>query len=357
MLLWMLACAGPGTGSGAGEAAAETGVAPAGRLLLRDGRLPGSTDPVDVLIEEGLIVAIGPALSGAGAVVEDLGGRTLAPAFIDSHVHLAYLPMAEEMARGGVAAAVDLAAPIEFFAQDTAGLKVIAAGPMITAPGGYPTTSWGRNGYGLECADTAAAVVAADQLLDAGAGVLKVPLTGSALLSDEAIAAVAERAHLRGVKLAVHALGDAVAAQAARLGADVLAHTPTETLSASTLSAWSGRVVVSTLHAFGDSEGARANLGALRGAGAVVLYGTDFGNSRTPGIQAEELEALLGAGLSPAELLAAGTSTPAAFWGLSHLGSLEPGKAASLLVLDADPLADPLTLAAPSAVYLDGVRR
>ena len=50
------------------------------------------------------------------------------------------------------------------------------------------------------------------------------------------------------------------------------------------------------------------------------------------------------------------TSAPAAFWGLDMLGSLTTGKAASLLVLPADPLVDPTVMAEPTAVYLDGVR-
>jgi imidazolonepropionase-like amidohydrolase len=115
--------------------------------------------------------------------------------------------------------------------------------------------------------------------------------------------------------------------------------------------------VVPTLAAFGGGADTLANLTALHDAGAAVLYGTDFGNTRTPGIQAAELRAMRDAGLSSAEILAAGTSTPAAQWGFDGLGEIAVGARASLLVLEADPLADPLTLADPVQVWVDGVRR
>lgn len=308
----------------------------------------------DVEVADGRIVSVGVAPEGVTAI--DVSGMWLAPAAIDSHVHLAYLPQGVEMAQGGVAAVVDLAAPASWLATDHAPLRVLAAGPMITAVGGYPTEGWGRGGYGLEVADAAEATAAVDTLYGLGARVIKLPIASGPALTADALAAVVARAHALGLPVVSHALGDAEAAAAAEAGVDVLAHTPVEPLSAASLPAWSGRAVISTLGAFGGSDDAVANLAALAAAGATVLYGTDFGNSRTTGIDARELALLLEAGLTPAEVLAATTSTPAAFWGLTDLGALTTGKAASLLVLPADPLVDVTVLATPSAVYLDGVR-
>ena len=58
----------------------------------------------------------------------------------------------------------------------------------------------------------------------------------------------------------------------------------------------------------------------------------------------------------PAEILAAGTSAPAGRWaGLGGLGAVAVGKDASVMLLAADPLVDPLTLASPTLVVIRGV--
>jgi imidazolonepropionase-like amidohydrolase len=155
----------------------------------------------------------------------------------------------------------------------------------------------------------------------------------------------------------VHALSDPDAARAAAAGADLLAHTPVQPLADTTIAAWSTRTVITTVGAFGGTAVTVDNLRRLRAAGASILYGTDLGNTQTAGIDPNELELLQQAGLDGAAILAAGTRSPAAYWGLGDLGDLAPGKAASLLVLDADPVLDPLTLARPVQVYLDGALR
>ncbi len=297
---------------------------------------------VDVEVADGRIVAVGKSSAAAERI--DVSGRFLAPAFVDSHVHLAYLPEATAMADGGVAAAVDLAAPIAFLAHLPDRPRVLAAGPMITAVGGYPTESWGRDGYGLECKDADAVRAAVRQVAKAGAKLIKVPVTSDPGLDDASLLAAVEEAHGLGLKVAAHALSDDEAARAARAGVDVLAHTPVAPLSKETVALWSRRTVISTLRAFGGSKTAVANLRALHDAGARVLYGTDFGNTTVPGIDGEELELLRAAGLDGAAILAAGTSAPAAFWGLDGFGRIAVGDEAHILVLDADPTLDPSTL-------------
>lgn len=67
-------------------------------VLLRNARLvDGSGGPaksgVDVLVTGGRIEAVGPGLAVPdGARVVDLGGRTLLPGFIDTHVHMTFMP-------------------------------------------------------------------------------------------------------------------------------------------------------------------------------------------------------------------------------------------------------------------------
>ncbi len=86
-----------------------------------------------------------------------------------------------------------------------------------------------------------------------------------------------------------------------------------------------------------------ANLRAVHAAGIPVVVGTDAGNPLTlhgPSIF-REMEAMQEAGLTPAEVLLAATRNGARLLGLEAVtGTLEAGKAADLVVLGADPLAD-----------------
>ena len=309
---------------------------------------------VDLRIEDGALTAVGE-VDPAGATVLDHTGKFVVPAFVDSHVHLAYLAEAPKMADGGIAAYVDWASPVEWLDAPPSDLQRVASGPMITAVGGYPTTSWGRDGYGAECAGAASCIAAVDAHLARGAAIVKLPITSGPQLEEAVLTAVIAHAHDKGVKVGTHAMSDTEVALAGRLGIDVLVHTPTSALSDETVALWTGRTVISTVDAFGGSATAIENLRKLRTAGATVVYGTDFGNSRTAGIQEREIEALVSAGLDGEAILAAGTTVPAGLFGF-ELG-IEPGKPASLLVLDADPTRTPTTLANPHQVWIRGVKR
>ena len=329
------------------QAPAPAGVPKSGSLLLRGGVAVGQ-GVADVEIDGGRIIAVGRLEPKPDTGVLDVKGKWLAPQVIDSHVHLAYFPVGEELSSHGVAAVVDLAAPVEFLAGDHGELAVVASGPMITAPGGYPLASWGADGYGIPCATAAEAAGAVEDLKARGARLIKIPLGVGPELSPEALRAAIERAHALGMKVAVHALSDDAARRAAEAGADVLAHTPVEPLSPVTVQLWKDRAVISTLSAFGGSASVE-NLAALHAAGAKVVYGTDLGNTRDTGISERELQLLGSAGLDARAAFASATSEPADLWGLSELGAIAPGKSARLLVLDEDPLLDPTALARPSS--------
>lgn len=304
--------------------------------------------PVRIEIAGDRIASIAPA--------GDAATTWLWPGIVDSHVHLAYWPVADELAASGIAAVVDLAAP-ERTLGATAQLHVLAAGPMLTRTNGYPLTSWGSDGYGTSCADAACVTKTIDRLALAKAGVVKIALDRDGLDPALLPAAVAA-AHAKGHKVCVHALSDASVRLAAEAGADVLAHTPVEPLSPETIAAWArvpGRAVISTLAAFGGDPAAVANLRALRAAGVTVLYGTDLGNLRDAGPSRSELALLAEAGLSDADITAAMTTVPAAYWGLP-IGTLATGAEATFVVLDRDPRTDARALLAPRAAWLRGRR-
>ncbi len=82
----------------------------------------------------------------------------------------------------------------------------------------------------------------------------------------------------------------------------------------------------------------------LRAAGHPLLLGSDCpgnpGHANQPGLTTyHEMLALAAAGLTPAEVMAAGTVNNARRFGLDHdHGTVEPGKVANLLLLREDPL-------------------
>jgi len=233
---------------------------------------------------------------------------------IDSHVHLDYEPVADQLAAAGIVAVVDLGGPVDIFSRHYP-ITVIASGPMITSPGGYPTDAWAPPSYGIGCSDAACARDAVTLLKAACARVIKLPFAQDGV--DPAVgAAAAAAAHAAGLPVACHALTDHDAAAAAAAGCDILAHTPVEPLTDATIAAWRGKTVITTLAAFGGGDAAVDNLRRLRAAGLRVLYGTDLGNDRTAGIDPEELRLMAKAGMSDEEIRAAMTTVPKAFWKL-----------------------------------------
>ena len=239
---------------------------------------------------------------------------------------------------------------------------------MVTAKRGYPTRSWGADGYGLETNGVQSVRAAVDFLVASGARVIKMPVgdtTGGgaipgmeenkSTLSDEELKAIVEQAHSHGLRVAAHAITDSAALRAAKAGADILAHTPTVALADTTVKAWSDRALISTLAVFSTAPAAVDNLRRLREAGTTILYGTDLGYSEIPAINYEELEQLRKAGLDNDAILDSATKIPAEYWGFEGFGAVIVGAPANLLVLDADPREDLSTLTRPVKIYSDGV--
>jgi hypothetical protein len=85
-------------------------------------------------------------------------------------------------------------------------------------------------------------------------------------------------------------------------------------------------------------------VGDMHRAGVEFLAGTDtsLNNPVIPGAGLHlELALLVESGFTPLEALETATRNPARYFGvLNQMGTIEPGKAADLVVLDADPLAD-----------------
>jgi imidazolonepropionase-like amidohydrolase len=273
----------------------------------------------------------------------------LMPGAADRHVHIG-LADPGAVLLGGVTAVRDLAWPPEviFPLADASELSTFngplirAAGPMITAPGGYPTADrWAPPGTGLEIRGAEEAATAVEVLADRGAAAIKVSLNAEAgpTLTDAELAATVQAAGERGLPVTAHVQGVGQAERALGAGVSEFAHCPwSERLSESVLEAAAKAVrVVSTLDiwSFGnvtpELRTAADNMARFRAAGGTVVYGTDLGNGAIPpGIDVREVLLLRETvGMTADEILEALVAGP-----------LESGGPADLIAPARDPRED-----------------
>ncbi len=250
---------------------------------------------------------------------------TVLSGFLDAHVHLALIDPTV-LAAAGIARVLDLGGwtPDE---ADGSFPETVWAGQFLTAPGGYPSRQpWAPVGSACEVATATDAAAAVDKQLAAGASVIKVTLNSDAgpVLPSDVLAAIVARAHERDVPVVAHAQGVGQAMRAFVCGVDALAHTPfSERLVDELVDAMAGRMTwISTLdiHGWGEHNDdfvrASDNLRRFHAHGGRVLYGTDLGNGPLPvGLNRREIEALVGVGLSPDEIISTLTA--------EHLGEFQ----------------------------------
>ena len=355
--------------------ASPTATAIVGATALVGNDLAVMTDAT-VIVTDGLIRAIGGRAdieAPEGTEVVDARGATLIPGFIDAHVHIGFVePRA--VVTGGVTTVRDLGWPPARIAplvsasraDDFDGPTILAAGPMLTAPGGYPTrAAWAPPGTGFEVAGPEAAAGAVADVADVGAVVVKVALNPPVgpVLDAATLTAIVDAAHARGLKVTGHVYGLDELDKALDAGMDELAHMmmSDERIPAPMLTRMvdAGMVVVPTLSIFSGRglDTAIANLNAFREAGGKVLYGTDLGNEGPrPGIDPSEVRAMAHAGMSGLDIIRAATVDAAAWLGLGSTGTITAGRDADLVLVDGDPAASPEVLTNIVAVWRRGTR-
>lgn len=343
-----------------------------------------------VAVSGGRIVAVGPvdALPAEGRL--PLPGATLLPGFIDLHGHLAAQDVSfSTVLRHGITSVRDLGGPPKPVSGGDGSLRHLSAGPIITAPGGYPIPVFGQgksgggHGHGaaalaVEVADAAQARRVVDHIVEAGASVIKIALEpgGSAgapwsmheagtpppwpLPSAEVVKTVVAQAHARGRIVSAHLSGVAGVRLALDAGVDEWAHMPCDALPEALIArAVEARVrIVGTLDTLSHCGGAFANAQRFVEKGGTLLYGTDMAHTELPwGIDSRELELMMHVGhgqLSAEKVLSAATALAGEQAGLAPLGQLAPGAPADMIAVRGNPLHRLKVLEYPGLVISGG---
>ena len=359
-----------------------------------------------VVVRDGRIVAAGPAASvavPAGATRVALGGKTIIPGIINAHGHVnapadlatyAAYGITTVFSLGGEPAPV-FAARAEQATPTLARARVFVAGPVLT-----PNTPEEAR---KQVADVAAQKVDIVKIrVDDNLGT-------TPKMAPDVYRAVIDEAHKRGFRVATHLFYLADAKSLLAAGTDFVAHSVRDAdVDADFISSIKRRgicysptlmrevstfVYESTPEFFSDPfflahanaewvatlkqparqeamrtsqsaqrykaalEVAKRNLKKLSDAGVPIAMGTDTGpTGRFQGyFELMEIEMMVKAGLTPRQALASATRDAARCMKLDRdLGTIEPGKWADFVVLDANPLTDIANIRRIASVWIAG---
>ncbi|WP_332658161.1 Xaa-Pro dipeptidase [Brevundimonas sp.] len=389
----------------AAPAHAETLVVTAARMVdVERGRY---VDNPVVVVTDGRITAVGtavPANLPADARRLDLPGLTLLPGLIDMHVHLAGTPYVSGFkvleyaddfetvlqvpnARANLMAGfttvrnlggpdfADVALRQAIDAGFIEGPRVIPAGVSFGATGGHcdhtglPRSMAQANDYNADSVDAARHSVR--EVRKYGAQVIKVCATGGVFsrntepgqqqMTLDELTAVADEAHMWGIKVAAHAHGASGIADAIRAGIDTIEHASLIDAEGIRLAVQHGTWLSMDIYntdftqatgtEFGVTEDnlrkdreigqlQRDNFRAAHRAGARMVFGTDAA-IYPHGQNARQFAVMVEYGMTPAEAIRAATWNAAQALGREgDVGAIAAGRYGDLIAVSGDPLAD-----------------
>ena len=379
---------------------AQTTVYEGARLISGDGSAP--IEDSAFVVQNGRITAVGrrgQVTAPANAARVSLAGKTVMPAIIDTHKHLAItrdalVDQLQRFAYYGIGVATSLgqdAADVVFAVRaenipNAARYRTAGRGITTPEPGRSDVPYWIKSEEEGRQAVREQAAKKVDLIkvwVDDRNGQYKP-------LGPEMFAAVIDEAHKSKLRVTAHiyALNDAKALL--RAGIDAFAHSIRDKVVddeyIQMIKARPNVVLVPNMADRGvpqdmtwlkdslpaaeweklqadaskeNSESAKtyatqaSNLAKLNAAGMKIVVGTDGG---VPWAAHVEMADMVKAGMTPAQVIVAATRNGAALLQIADAGTIESGKSADFLVLDADPLTDITNTRRISSVYLRGAQ-
>jgi len=401
----------------AGSAQAKTVAVTADRLLdVASGRY---VERPMVVIVDGKVASVGKAGDAvpAGAERVDLPGVTLLPGLIDMHVHLTsvaeiggynfleysdafWTAVATKHAKDTLEAGFTTVRNVgsEFYADVglreaidggfIPGPRVVSAAYAISATGGhcdstfFPPSMDEKSPYLADSPDQGRAAVR--RLKKYGAQVIKVCATGGVFsrgtsvgaqqLAVEELKAIADEAHMAGLKVAAHAHGPEGIKAAIRAGIDTIEHVSLVDDEGIQLAKARGTYFSMDIfntdytQAEGKKNGVlEANLAKDREvadiqrenfrkslkAGVKHVFGTDAG-IYPHGQNARQFAVMVRYGATPLQAIQSATVVAAEALGRADVGQVAPGRFGDLVGVKGDPLADVRVLETPAFVMKGG---
>ncbi|WP_333836539.1 Xaa-Pro dipeptidase [Novosphingobium sp.] len=367
-------------------------------------------DQAQVTITDGRITAVGRQGDAvpAGAEVIDLGQRTLLPGLIDMHVHLTSDPtlsgyrgleftdnfstvIGVANARKTVDAGFTTVRNVGSGNFDDVAIKQGIEAGYVPGPRIVPAT-YALGATGGHCDSTEfppSITVPSPQIANTpeefralvrkmrkyGAEVIKICATGGVFsktdsvgaqqMSFDELKAVADEAHMLGMRVAAHAHGTAGINDALRAGIDTIEHASLADEESFKLAKAKGAWLDMDIYnddyilAEGEKNGVfaeslakekmigrkqRETFRAAHAAGVKLLFGTD-GGVYPNGYNARQFAKMVEWGMTPIEAIQAATKSAAeALDRTADVGAIATGRYGDLIAVDGDPLADVRTL-------------